>query len=664
MISEKVQFEPSDELWSLTASMCDGVIDAGGLDRLETILRTDEDARLFYVAYMDLHGRMSWRFRGHRVEESRSRLPDETSRSRLPSGTEFKAEGGRRKAEEKTGRLMDSDSSVSPSLPLPFSPSSLPHSVSPLSSLLSLNTPLGNVAFSYTMSAILVGIGLFIFSLMSASSPRDAVVKDSTAPQKRTMPSLPAPTLEPEIVSVGRITGMVDCKWEDTDYAPAHDRVVQGTKYMLASGLMEITYYTGAKVILQGPCTYVAESAAGGYLSLGKLTARVESRSRLPDGALPTDSDTSKSRTAGGTYFAVRTPTAVVTDLGTEFGVEVAGSGETRSHVYRGKIELVALDGQGEKQGRKLILNANESGCVDKSNGTTNQAAIMHAGDVAAKEFIRYMPASPEGRKLLSRAYADLVLSLKPAVYYRMERPEPGKDPMQIVDSAPGGHHGKAFVDNESRIDKDTPPPIYKPGRFGEAKLFRGQWGREHIIVPDYPKADKNELTVSAWVFAEFPPPQGWAMIAANWGYDTTQQQDGVKGQFYFCLNLDRVLTVGAVQSDGEPVEVCEPGPERFPMNRWRHVAFVADGVMLRLYHNGKEVGASPCQGILHKPPLASLGIGGETNVTGTAISSAWPSYWQGQIDELAVFNRALSLEEVKKLSQRATDKKESIEGK
>ena len=39
---------------------------------------------------------------------------------------------------------------------------------------------------------------------------------------------------------------------------------------------MEITYDTGAKVILQGPVTYEVESPAGGFLSVGKLTARVE----------------------------------------------------------------------------------------------------------------------------------------------------------------------------------------------------------------------------------------------------------------------------------------------------------------------------------------------------------------------------------------------------
>ena len=51
-----------------------------------------------------------------------------------------------------------------------------------------------------------------------------------------------------------------------------------GDKFALASGLMEITYNTGAKVILQGPVTYEVESVAGGYLSVGKLTARLEKK--------------------------------------------------------------------------------------------------------------------------------------------------------------------------------------------------------------------------------------------------------------------------------------------------------------------------------------------------------------------------------------------------
>ena len=43
--------------------------------------------------------------------------------------------------------------------------------------------------------------------------------------------------------------------------------------------------------------------------------------------------------------FSVRTPTALVTDLGTEFGVEIDGSGVSRAYVFQGKVELRPAEG-------------------------------------------------------------------------------------------------------------------------------------------------------------------------------------------------------------------------------------------------------------------------------------------------------------------------------
>ena len=78
---------------------------------------------------------------------------------------------------------------------------------------------------------------------------------------------------------------MVDCKWErkglgvrdwGLEERPGN-HVALGDKLALASGLMEITYDTGAKVILQGPVTYEVESN-GGYLAVGKLTGKFEKK--------------------------------------------------------------------------------------------------------------------------------------------------------------------------------------------------------------------------------------------------------------------------------------------------------------------------------------------------------------------------------------------------
>ena len=96
---------------------------------------------------------------------------------------------------------------------------------------------------------------------------------------------------------------------------------------------MEITYDTGAKVTLQGPATYEVESRSGGFLSLGKLTARVEKKAQRSNSQSPIPHP----------LFSIRTPTAMVTDLGTEFGVEVPERGDAIVHVFEGKVDCQLL---------------------------------------------------------------------------------------------------------------------------------------------------------------------------------------------------------------------------------------------------------------------------------------------------------------------------------
>ena len=133
---------------------------------------------------------------------------------------------------------------------------------------------------AYLVATVIFGIGLFVGSVVHVSQP--AQVARQTVPLPCPLSSLPS--------IVGRITGMVDCKWEGSgvrgqgsgaenqksEIRSQKSLVSLGDKFALASGLLEITYDTGAKVILQGPVTYEVESKDGGYLSLGKLTARLD----------------------------------------------------------------------------------------------------------------------------------------------------------------------------------------------------------------------------------------------------------------------------------------------------------------------------------------------------------------------------------------------------
>jgi hypothetical protein len=191
--------------------------------------------------------------------------------------------------------------------------------------------------------------------------------------------------------AVGQITGMVDCQWLENpkpDIRNPKSPIHLGDRLALRSGLMEISYDSGAKVILQGPVTYRVESSAGGYLSVGRLTARVED-AKSQDPRSKTKDQNPKSPNLQVSKFVVRTPHAVVTDLGTEFGVEVDKSGETTSHVFRGaiRVQSVAASGQTRDDGR--ILRENESVRIERQDG---RQAIVLLSSPRTADFVRSLP--------------------------------------------------------------------------------------------------------------------------------------------------------------------------------------------------------------------------------------------------------------------------------
>ncbi len=195
----------------------------------------------------------------------------------------------------------------------------------------------------------------------------------------------------PEWVVVGRITGMAACRWSDPStqtYLGAS--VPLGRKLALAAGLLEITYNAGARVILEGPCTYRVESRAGGYLTLGKLTAKVEKREEgggnREEGGLAASAASAKPQAAD---FFVKTPTAIVTDLGTEFGVAVSEKGDTTSHVFVGRVRVRIV---GEGRQKEALLRAGESARIEKGAGRADTRLLLKDNVGALPKFARRIP--------------------------------------------------------------------------------------------------------------------------------------------------------------------------------------------------------------------------------------------------------------------------------
>jgi Concanavalin A-like lectin/glucanases superfamily len=89
------------------------------------------------------------------------------------------------------------------------------------------------------------------------------------------------------------------------------------------------------------------------------------------------------------------------------------------------------------------------------------------------------------------------------------------------------------------------------------------------------------------------------------------------------------------VWAGGSESEVS--GPAQLPLNAWSHVAVTYDSVALKLYVDGTAVATRA----LTAPIVTSTGaltIGGNT---------VWPEWFNGLIDEVRVYERALTAAEI-----------------
>ena len=363
---------PIDEVRALADAACDGTITSRDAERLEAILAENADARRFYLTCIRLDGCLRWEFGQDGGQ---------------------KAEGGEEMGGQWPVACGQSTTNLQTSKPpnlqiLP--PLTIPSIV--IDTTPSLHSPLGSFLFSHLAAAVILGIGLLIGLAWRVSLPS---------------PEGPAPDTRSLAQAVGRITALADCQWskqgaevrdQGSGIPKTQDRrpktVYLDDRFIIASGLMQITYDSGAKVILEGPCTYEIDSDRGGFLAVGRLTARVasEPKSQIQR---PKPQDPRP-------LFAVRTPMAVVTDLGTEFGVAVDESGTSWTRVFHGRVELRLLDdnhvdpssgrvSKGHGNGHAIQLGANESATVEVRRGGSVRV-VRNSSQSNMPVFIRHMP--------------------------------------------------------------------------------------------------------------------------------------------------------------------------------------------------------------------------------------------------------------------------------
>jgi hypothetical protein len=185
-----------------------------------------------------------------------------------------------------------------------------------------------------------------------------------------------------------------------------------------------------------------------------------------------------------------------------------------------------------------------------------------------------------------------------------------------------------------------------------KAKMVAGKFGKgieldgttQFVLVPHNDNMDTAKaITIAAWINPAKPAASCWLYyLISKWNYHAGN------GRCYCLALLDKAGITFRFSKDGTDAgeTAASGGVLEYGKNSWQHVAGVYDGKESRAYINGeeaakvavvKEIFADKADGI-------SIGAG--------SYGKEAAARFTGIVDDVAIYNRALSVNEIKQLMQ------------
>ena len=309
-----------------------------------------------------------------------------------------------------------------------------------------------------------------------------------------------------------------------------------------------------------------------------------------------------------GIGFTVETPEAEVIDFGTEFSVEV-DSGMSEVHVFEGLVRVQPRAKKDGAMGESVDLRTSQAVKVEA------MAEKPVEIELAKDRFIRTFD-EPKLR------YPRVIKQLVPVAYYRMPIRDRG------LAAEPPQYSGVVLTGDGRR-----PPHARGVSNGGSLRVLADSTGRGGRVDAG-PPLGTGKFTLALFAYLE---------SSAAGGTLVTNMQ-GDQGNFAISLNERGRLHVSVRTDQGESLSVSSDSA--FPLQTWRHLIVIADGEKLQIYENGQLV-ASARSSMLANGESDSLWFG--TDAEGLRL-------WNGRIDELALFDRALSAREITDLHPAALE--------
>jgi len=174
-------------------------------------------------------------------------------------------------------------------------------------------------------------------------------------------------------------------------------------------------------------------------------------------------------------------------------------------------------------------------------------------------------------------------------------------------------------------------------GTFVAAKVNSGfqSGGQASLVtVPDAPNLDVTQFTIDAWVRIDAINPASMPIV---WKGD--QSGTNLSSPYQIFVLPTGVLWTAI--SDGTTLNFVSTG-SALPVGTFTHIAVTADGSDIKIYIDGQFVTSTP-QSVTPFANSIPLQIG--------SLSNAIPAnYLNGVIDELEIFNTALSASDIQSI--------------
>lgn len=374
----------------------------------------------------------------------------------------------------------------------------------------------------------------------------------------------------------------------------------------LKSGAVQIEFYSGARVILEGPAALELISPTETRLRYGKLSARVP-------------------EPAHG--FKVYTPDVTITDLGTEFGLEREQSKPMVVEVFEGKVE-VAMGGTNQPQlltsGQGMQVSSHQA----EPTPAVDRSEFMSAEELARREAAELRERYQDWKQV------DQLLDKDPATLVHLNFEDARNLDRNLVNRAGGMRASThALIFGCDWVDGRWP---------GKGALqFSRASDQIRLSVPgEFPS-----LTYLAWVRVD-SLPNAWNALAL---VDTFK-----RGETHWQLHRNGSMEFSVRLETGRPGWdhlASHPIITRQLLGQWVQLAAVYDGNAgkMTLYLNGHEVASKFAK---RRVPLTlgPLELGNWSSMARRADANYRIRDFHGRMDEFALLSRPLSGDEIARL--------------